>query len=108
MDIGVIGIIIALIFGIASVVSSYFNGYVPTKRNEDIKKLNDKVKTLLQDVDSLLKIEDELIKEYKDAQNKSEITIKKEIRGRVRDATNYTLSNYTKPSSLTKELSRFE
>ncbi len=101
------GVIIALVLGFASVLSSIFYGYIPARRKEKIEKLNEKVKTLLQDVDSLLKIEYELIKEHKDAQTKPEITIKKEIRGRVRNATNYTLSNYTTQSTLTKELSRF-
>ena len=102
------GIIIAFVLGFASILSSIFYGYIPARRTEKIEKLNDKVNTLLQDVDSLLKIEDELIKVHKDAQTKPEITIKKEIRGRVRDATNHSLSNYTKPSVLTKELSRFQ
>ncbi len=109
------GVIIALILAVASVLSSIFFGYIPAKKNEEIKELNgkvktlnDKVKTLLQDVDSLLKIETELIEEHKDAQTKSKQTIKIDIRGKVRNATNHPLSNYATPSAVTKELSRFQ
>lgn len=100
------GIIIALIFGIASIISSICFGLVPAKRKQKIEKQEKKIYTLLLDIDSFYAIESELLDEVFTATGKSKDSMKREVRKRVRDEKNYTINST--PSSITQEISRYE
>lgn len=102
------GIIIALIFGIASVITSICLGIVPSIRKEKIEKQNKKILTLLKDIDSFYSIESILLDELCAATEKNMESTKREIRKQVRDEKNYTISEYSTPSGLKQEISRYE
>ena len=102
------GIIIALIFGIASVITSICLGIVPSIRKEKIEKQNKKILTLLKDIDSFYSIESMLLDELCAATGKNMESTKREIRKRVRDEKGYTISEYSTPSGLKQEISRYE
>lgn len=100
------GIIIALIFGFASIITSICFGLVPSIRKEKIEKQKKKILALLKDIDSFYSIESLLLDELCTATGKSKDSMKREIRKRVRDEKNYTLNST--PSSITQEISRYE
>lgn len=93
------GVVISLILGGASIISSIMFGLVPTMRKQKLEKLKNKNQKLFADVKALCKIESILVKRLAEATGKNEITLKKEVRQDVRDKTGYSLSPYTKPSS---------
>lgn len=102
------GITIALIFGVASVIISICFGFVPAKRKQKIEKQEKKILTLLKDLDSFYRIESLLLDELCTPTGKKKESMKREIRKRVRDEKNYTISEYATPSSLAQEISRYE
>lgn len=101
-----IGIIIALIFGFASIITSICFGLVPSIRKERIEKQKKKILTLLKDVDSFYSIESILLDELCAITGKSKDSVKREIRKRVREEKNYSINSM--PSSITQEISRYE
>ena len=101
-------IAIALIFGICSIISSVCFGLIPTIRKQRIERLEKKVLTLLKDLDSFYAIESELLDECLKMNGKNKEGLKREIRKRVKDTKNYTLSDYSSPSNLGKELARYD
>lgn len=98
------GIVIALILGAASVVSSICFGLIPGIRRNKLDKLEKKVHTLAQDVDSFYAIEQSLLEQLSIVSGKNAETIKKETRARVREEKGRSLSNYAKPSGIRLEL----
>lgn len=95
------GIIISLIFGVASIVSSIMFGLVPNMKKQKIEKLRNKNQTLFADVKAFYEIESILTKRLAEATGKNETTLKKEVRQSVREKLGYSLSIYTKPSMNT-------
>ena len=100
------GIIIALIFGFASIITSICFGLVPSIRKEKIEKQSKKILMLSKDIDSFYSIELLLLDELCAATGKSKESVKREIRKRVREEKNYSINST--PSSITQEISRYE
>lgn len=98
------GIIIALIFGIASIVSSFCFGFIPAIRRAKLDRLEKKAHTMAQDIDSFYAIELILLEKLSDATGKNVDTLKKEVREQVRRDKNRSLSFYAKPSVIVSEL----
>ena len=98
------GIIISIIFGVASIISSICFGLVPSVRRAKIERLEKKVHTLAQDVDSFYAIEKSLLVQLSTATRKNIETLKKETRKRVSIEKGRVLSPYTKPSIIASEL----
>lgn len=102
------GIIIALIFGFASIITSICFGLVPSIRKEKIEKQKKKILTLLKDIDSFYSIESLLLDELCAATGKNKESAKRDVRKQVRDEKNYSISDYAKPANLMQEISRYE
>lgn len=102
------GIIISLILGGTSIISSTLFGLIPGMRKQKIERLEDKVGKLVKDVDSLCRIETLLIEEIFTRTGKNRETIKKDIRKQVREEKGYPLSEYTKPSNIARELTNIK
>ena len=98
------GTVIALIFGIASLVSSICFGLIPNIRKEKLRKLENKNQTLAQDIASFLAIEKSLLNQLSTATGKNEETLKKETRKQVNIEKGRPLSFYSKPSGIAREL----
>ena len=98
------GVIIALILGFASIVSSICFGLIPGIRKEKLRKCEKKIHTLAQDLDSLLAIEKSLLDQLHLATGKNVETLKKETRKQVVAEKGRTLSFYSKPSGIAQEL----
>lgn len=94
-------IIIALIFGIASVISSFFFGLIPSIRKQKIEKLVKKIEILTKDVKSFYEIETILLEKL--ASGGSSKALKEEIRREAEKRTNHKLSNYSFPSHFNKD-----
>ncbi len=97
-------IIIALIFGIASIVSSICFGFIPGIRKNKLEKLEKKALTLAQDVDFFYAVETSLLNQLSNETGKNAETLKKETRAMVKKDKGRTLSNYAKPSEIAKEI----
>ena len=63
MDAGIAGIIIAIILGICSIVTSIIFGYVPRKRQREIIQTKSELLQLYKDVSKLLEVELQLLDE---------------------------------------------
>lgn len=98
------GIVIALILGVASVISSICFGLVPGVRKNKIEKLEKKVHDLAQDIDSFYAIEQILLEKLSKETGTNVITLKKEIRKTVRQKKGRPLSDYANPSKITQYL----
>lgn len=98
------GIVIALILGVASVISSICFGLVPGVRKNKIEKLEKKVHDLAQDIDSFYAIEQILLEKLSKETGTNVITLKKEIRRRVKQEKGRSLSDYAKPSGVAQYL----
>ena len=98
------GIVIALILGVASVISSICFGLVPGVRKNKIEKLEKKVHDLAQDIDSFYAIEQILLEKLSKETGTNVITMKKEIRKTVRQEKGRTLSDYANPSKIAQYL----
>lgn len=97
-----------MVFGIASIISSICFGLVPTKRKEKLEKQERKILTLLKDIDSFYSIESALVEELCALTGKNQKSTKDDIRKQVRIEKNYTISDFSTPSNLQKEISRYE
>lgn len=100
------GIIISLIFGGASVISSIFFGLIPGIQKSKIERLEKKVHTFAQDIDSFYAIEQSLLKQLSEATGKNIETLKKEARKQVKEEKGRALSSYSRPSVITAELQK--
>ena len=98
------GIIISLILGFASIVSSICFGLIPGIRREKLDRMEKKVHTLAQDVDFFLAIEKSLLEQLSSVTGKNKDTLKKEIRKQVSSEKNRMLSHYSKPSGIGPQL----
>lgn len=94
------GIIISLILGGASVISSICFGVVPSIRKEKISKLNNKVFKMAKDINFFYCLEQNYIEELSKLTSTNKETIKKDNRYRIEKNIGYTLSQYSKPSTL--------
>lgn len=63
MDTGIAGIIIAIILGTCSIVTSIIFGYVPRKRQREIIQTKMELLQLYKDVSKLLEVEHQLLDE---------------------------------------------
>ena len=96
------GIIISLILGGASIISSICFGLVPTIRKNKLEKLVEKQQKLLSDIKLFYEIEDELLNKLEEhGFNKN--STKVQIRKIVSDKNgNRKLSDNSKPSVFNK------
>ena len=94
-------IIISLIFGVASIVASIFFGLVPNLRKERIERLEKKIERMAKDIDSFFAIEDELLTELSQATGNNKISMKNEIRKKVRQNKNWKI--YSEEAKNRKE-----
>lgn len=94
------GIIISLVLGVASIISSVCFGLIPNIRKSKLEKLEKKVITLAEDVDSYYAIERVLLEQLSTSTGRNISTLKKEIRKQVEIEKGRRLSNYSKPSMI--------
>ena len=97
-------IIISLILGFASIVSSICYGIIPGIRTNKLEQLEKKVNTLAQDIDSFYAIEQKLLNQLSTCTNKNVRTLKIDIRKEVEKEKGRSLSNYSKPSEIARIL----
>lgn len=98
------GIIISLILGAASIISSVFIGFIPTIRREKVSKLKSINKRLFLDMKQLHEIEEELLNKLQDYGHNKE-SLKREVRRIVREKNNdRPLSDFSKPSEYNKHI----
>lgn len=102
------GIVISLILGLASIISSIFYGLVPSIRKEKFEKQKRKIAILLKDIDSFYAIETELIKRLSEDTGKSQDGIKRDVRKYIRDQKQYSISDFSTPSRIKEELTRID
>ncbi len=100
-------VIISLIFGISSIVASYFYGYIPAMRKAKIDKLNSKILLLYRDIDIMNDIESRLIDELSVATKENKETIKRRVRKEISDNKGFVLSDLRKPSNVKNEINRY-
>ena len=100
------GVIISLILGLASIVSSVCFGLIPGIRKNKIERLEKKIYIMAQDIDSFYAIEQYLLENLSKAIGKNPKTIKEEVRKRVKNEKGRSLSNYSTPSGIARELDR--
>lgn len=97
------GIVISLILGGASVISSICFGIIPNVRKERIYKLEQQRDRLFRDIRLFHEIEDELLNIIEQGgQNK--IGVQKQVRKVISDRYGDTLSDYSKPSIYKKNI----
>ena len=94
------GIIISLILGGASIVSSICFGLIPSIRKKKIDNLNKKVNTLAKDLKFFYNIEQCYCEELSKLTGKNKETIRKDKRAQIEANVGYPLSQYTKPSTF--------
>lgn len=95
------GIIISLILGGASIISSICFGLVPSIRKNKLIKLENRQQKLLWDIKLLYEIEEELLKKI-EQQGYTKKSTKEQIRKLVFDKEGKTLSEYAQPSRFNK------
>ena len=98
------GIIISLILGFASIVSSICFGFIPGLRRSKIERLEKKVSTLAQDIDSFYAIEQSLLEQLSAATGKTSKTLKENTRKQVKIEKGRALSSYACPSGIASYL----
>ena len=94
-------IIVSIIFGVASIVSSVFFGLVPNLRKEKIERLEKKIERMARDIDSFFAIEEELLVELSQVKGVKPNSKRNEIRRKVREQKNWEL--YSTPAKNKKE-----
>ena len=98
------GILISLILGITSIISSIFFGLIPTIRKKKLLRLEEKVQHLLWDVKLLYEIENELLNRLEEHGNKKR-SLKTEVRRIISEKNNgRVLSDDVKPSVYAKQI----
>ncbi|MBO4739564.1 MAG: hypothetical protein J5606_08405 [Bacteroidales bacterium] len=98
------GIIIALILGGASIVSSICFGLIPSIRKEKLDKMQTKVNKMIKDIHFFYNLEQNYIQELSEMTGKNKETIKKDKRTQIEKTVGYSLSQYAKPSVTKKEI----
>lgn len=98
------GIVISLILGVASIISSICFGLIPNIRRSKLENLKKKVKTLAQDIDSFYAIEQKLLEQLSTSTGTNASTLKKETRKQVEIEKGRSLSFYSKPSTISQIL----
>lgn len=98
------GIIIALILGFASIVSSISFGIIPGIRRRKLEKLEKKIQKMAQDIDSFYAIEQSLLEQLSSATGKKVKALKDDTRKNVRVEKGRPLSEYATPSGIASEL----
>ena len=98
------GIIIALILGFASIVSSISFGLIPGIRRRKLEKMETKIHKMAQDIDSFYAIEQSLLEQLSAATGKKVDTLKKDARKQVKIEKGRPLSEYATPSGIASEL----
>ena len=98
------GVIISLILGFASIISSICFGLIPGIRRSKIDRLEKKVRTLAQDIDSFYAIEQSLLKQLSAATGKNSKKLKEETRKQVKIEKGRALSSYACPSGIASDL----
>ena len=97
------GIVISLILGCASVVSSVCFGLIPNMRKHRISKLLSQRNKLFSDIMLFYEIESELLHIVEQKTGENKITLQKRIRRIVSENNNgEVLSDYSKPSVFKK------
>lgn len=100
-------VIISLVFGVSSIISSFFYGYIPAKQKEKIEKQNKKILKLYKDLNLFNEIEEMLLKELEESTTENKNTAKRRIRRIVTDKKGYTFSDLRNPSNVTSEIDRY-
>lgn len=100
------GVIISIVLGSASVISSICFGLIPNIRRAKLEKLEKKVLIMAQDIDSFYAIEQSLLEQLSSGTGKSSETLKRETRKNVKIEKGRPLSNYAKPSGIALELNQ--
>ena len=90
MDVGIAGIIVAIILGACSIVTSIIFGYVPRKRQRESIQAKTELLQLYKDVSQLLDVEQQLLDE-------ADISKIKARHGQA-------ISNRCKPSNVRKRI----
>jgi len=98
------GIIVSLILGFASIISSICFGLIPGIRRNKIERLEKKVRTLAQDIDSFYAIEQSLLEQLSAATRKNSKKLKEETRKQVKIEKGRVLSSYACPSGIASDL----
>ena len=101
-----VGVLISLILGGASIFSSVCFGLIPNIRKSKLEQKDKKIQRVLLDIKLFYEIEEELLDqlEQKGFNKKS---LKIQVRKKVSDKNGgISLSDYTKPSVVTKELQK--
>ena len=97
-------IIISLIFGIASIMSSICFGLIPTIRKTKLEKLEHKIQRLLLNHKLFYEIEDELLNRLSNYDGNKK-TIKSQVRNLVsQNNDGMVLSDEAKPSVYNKQI----
>lgn len=100
------GVVVSLILGGASIVSSVCFGLIPGIRKERMEKLEKKSLIFAQDIDSFYAIEKSLLEQLSVATGENSETLKKKIRKQVEIEKGRTLSPYSQPSKIADYLRR--
>ena len=98
------GIIIAVIFGCASIVSSVCFGLVPSIRKRKLENLQIKVSKMAKDINFFYSTEELLLSELSALKNESSESLKRQYRKQIENKIDYKLSDYAKPSVTKKEI----
>ena len=94
MDIGLAGIIIAIILGTCSIVTSIIYGYVPRKRQREILLAKTELLQLYEDVSQLLEVEQQLL-------NEADIS-------KIKARHGQSISNRCQPSNVKKRINELK
>ena len=96
------GIVISLVLGGASILSSIFWGLIPNMRKQRIAQLEDQREKLFQDVKLFHEIEEELLNII-EMTGQVKVTVQRKVRKQVSEKNHgKVLSDYTKPSIYNK------
>lgn len=97
-------IIISLVFGVASVVSSVCFGLIPTIRKTRLEQLEAKTQRLLWNMKLYHEIEDELLNRLASTGTNKQTTLR-EVRNKVyKENDDRVLSDEAKPSVYNKQI----
>ena len=98
------GVLISIILGFASIVSSIAFGIIPSIKRKKIEIMKSELLTLYKDLDSYYQIEELLLTQLCALNNKSPNTMKVEYRRIISEKEGRVLSNNIKPSYITKKI----
>ena len=102
-------IIISIILGASSIVSSIFLGLIPTIRRNKLSRLEDNNYQLLNDIKLFYEIESELLERLSKVTGDNKETLKKEVRKIVSEKNDTRkLSRNSKPSVYTQTLNNYK